>query len=89
MFVRSLLAMSLSCIIANVAFAAPTTEQPLNPKKISAPVQDPIDPLAVERSAASSVVAQPASSVADNAVSDPQVNTGVASAVSSDRKSVV
>jgi hypothetical protein len=33
MFVRSLLAMSLSCIIANVAFAAPTTEQPLNPKK--------------------------------------------------------
>ncbi|MEK5772793.1 murein L,D-transpeptidase, partial [Acinetobacter variabilis] len=37
----------------------------------------------VERSAASSVVAQPASSVADNAVSDPQVNTGVASAVSS------
>ncbi|MBQ1494411.1 MAG: peptidoglycan-binding protein, partial [Acinetobacter sp.] len=83
MFVRSLLAMSLSCIIANVAFAAPTTEQPLNPKKISAPVQDPIDPLAVERSAASSVVAQPASSVADNAVSDPQVNTGVASAVSS------
>ena len=83
MFVRSLLAMSLSCIIANVAFAAPTTEQPLNPKKISAPVQDPIDPLAVDRSAASSVVAQPASSVADNAVSDPQVNTGVASAVSS------
>ncbi|MBC9227984.1 L,D-transpeptidase family protein [Acinetobacter beijerinckii] len=83
MFVRSLLAMSLSCIIANVAFAAPTTEQPLNPKKISASVQDPIDPLAVERSAASSVVAQPASSVADNAVSDPQVNTGVASAVSS------
>ncbi|ENW05666.1 L,D-transpeptidase family protein [Acinetobacter beijerinckii] len=83
MFVRSLLAMSLSCIIANVAFAAPTTEQPLNPKKISASVQDPIDPLSVERSAASSVVAQPASSVADNAVSDPQVNTGVASAVSS------
>lgn len=83
MFVRSLLAMSLSCIIANVAFAAPTTEQPLNPKKISASVQDPIDPLEVERSAASSVVAQPASSVADNAVSDPQVNTGVASAVSS------
>ena len=82
MFVRSLLAMSLSCILANVAFAAPTTEQPLNPKKISAPVQDPIEPLAVERSAASSVVAQPASSVADNAVSDPQVNTGVASAVS-------
>ncbi|EOW4592501.1 hypothetical protein ACOXDO_003940 [Acinetobacter baumannii] len=30
MFVRSLLAMSLSCIIANVALAASTTEQPLN-----------------------------------------------------------
>ena len=66
MFVRSLLAMSLSCIIANVAFAAPTTEQPLNPKKISAPVQDPIDPLAIERkplsqntSSASSPVSSP------------------------------
>lgn len=56
MFVRSLLAMSLSCIIANVAFAASTTEQPLNPKKVSAPVEDPIDPLAVE--AASTVQAQ-------------------------------
>ena len=67
MFVRSLLAMSLSCIIANVAFAAPTTEQPLNPKIISAPVQDPIDPLAIDR-AASSVVAQPAS--------QPVMNTG-------------
>lgn len=33
MFVRSLLAMSLSCIIANVALAASTTEQPITPKK--------------------------------------------------------
>ena len=82
MFVRSLLAMSLSCILANVAFAAPTTEQALNPKKISAPVQDPIDPLSIERSAASSVVAQPASSVAVQAASEPQVNTGAASAIS-------
>ncbi len=48
MFVRSLLAMSLSCIIANVALAASTTEQPLNPNKVSAPVEDPIDPLAVD-----------------------------------------
>ena len=55
MFVRSLLAMSLSCIIANVALAASTTEQPLNPK-VSAPVEDPIDPLAVD--AASTVKAQ-------------------------------
>ncbi|USA53655.1 L,D-transpeptidase [Acinetobacter sp. C32I] len=81
MFVRSLLAMSLSCILANVAFAAPTTEQPLNPKQISGSVQDPIDPLAIERTA-SSVVADPASSVAAPAVSEPQINTGAASAVS-------
>ena len=47
MFVRTLLAMSLSCIIAGTAFAAPTAEQPLNPKKIAdTAVQDPIDPLA-------------------------------------------
>ncbi|ENU24365.1 hypothetical protein F993_00604 [Acinetobacter proteolyticus] len=81
MFVRSLLAMSLSCILANVAFAAPTTEQPLNPKQISGSVQDPIDPLAIERSA-SSVVADPASSVAAPAASEPQINTGAASVVS-------
>ncbi|ENW97459.1 L,D-transpeptidase [Acinetobacter dispersus] len=81
MFVRSLLAMSLSCILANVAYAAPTTEQPLNPKKISAAVQDPIDPLAVDR-ATSNVAAQPASSVAATAASEPQVNTGAASVVS-------
>ncbi|EYT12669.1 erfK/YbiS/YcfS/YnhG family domain protein [Acinetobacter sp. 1592897] len=56
MFVRSLLAMSLSCIIANVALAASTTEQPVTPKKVSAPVEDPIDPLAVD--AASTVKAQ-------------------------------
>ncbi|NIE96815.1 L,D-transpeptidase [Acinetobacter sp. C26M] len=81
MFVRSLLAMSLSCILANVAFAAPTTEQPLNPKKIAGSVQDPIDPLAIERPA-SSVAVNPASSVAAPAVSEPQVNTGAASVVS-------
>ncbi|OEY96091.1 peptidase [Acinetobacter proteolyticus] len=81
MFVRSLLAMSLSCILANVAFAAPTTEQPLNPKQISGSVQDPIDPLAIERTA-SSVVADPASSVAAPAASEPQINTGAASVVS-------
>ncbi|MDQ9832684.1 murein L,D-transpeptidase, partial [Acinetobacter soli] len=33
-----------------------TTEQPLNPNKVSAPVEDPIDPLAVD--AASTVKAQ-------------------------------
>ncbi|OTG69748.1 murein L,D-transpeptidase [Acinetobacter sp. ANC 4169] len=49
MFVRTLLAMSLSCIFAGTAFAASTAEQPLNPKKITnVAVQDPIDPLATE-----------------------------------------
>ncbi|ENX34951.1 hypothetical protein F889_01591 [Acinetobacter colistiniresistens] len=81
MFVRSLLAMSLSCILTNVAFAAPTTEQPLNPKKVAGSVQDPIDPLAIDRTT-SGVAADPASSVAAPATSDPQVNTGAASVVS-------
>ncbi|TCH65730.1 L,D-transpeptidase [Acinetobacter sp. ANC 4862] len=49
MFVRTLLAMSLSCILAGTAFAASTAEQPLNPQKIAdTAVQDPIDPLATE-----------------------------------------
>ncbi len=49
MFVRSLLAMSLSCILAGTAFAASTAEQPLKPQVISADaVEDPINPLAVE-----------------------------------------
>ncbi|TCB54004.1 L,D-transpeptidase family protein [Acinetobacter terrestris] len=49
MFVRTLLAMSLSCIFAGTAFAASTAEQPLNPQKIAdTAVQDPIDPLATE-----------------------------------------
>jgi lipoprotein-anchoring transpeptidase ErfK/SrfK len=53
MFVRTLLAMSLSCIFAGTALAAPNAEQPLNPKKITnTAVQDPIDPLAVEASQA-------------------------------------
>ena len=69
MFVRSLLAMSLSCIFANVAFAAPTTEQPLHPEKLTAMVLDPIDPLAVDT--ASSVVAQPASAVQASTVDTP------------------
>jgi len=51
-----MLAMSLSCIIAGTAFAASATEQPLNPKKVATDVtvQDPIDPLATEASAAKS-----------------------------------
>ena len=54
MFVRSILALSLSCIIAGAAFAAPTTaEQPLNPKEVASTVavEDPIDPLAIDTSA--------------------------------------
>ncbi len=49
MYVRTLLAMSLSCIFAGTAFAASTAEQPLNPKKITnIAVQDPFDPLATD-----------------------------------------
>ncbi|MEG0482656.1 MAG: L,D-transpeptidase [Acinetobacter sp.] len=59
MFVRSILALSLSCILTGTAFAASTTEQPLNPTKVATtPVEDPIDPLAIDSSAVSSVEAQ-------------------------------
>ena len=57
MFVRSILALSLSCLLTGTAFAASTAEQPLTPKKVAAPVEDPIDPLAIE-SASSSVDTQ-------------------------------
>lgn len=73
MFVRSLLAVSLSSILINVALAAPTTEQPLNPKKISPSVEDPIDPLAIDVAPSSSAVAQ-AASEAQAAASEPQPN---------------
>ena len=73
MFVRSLLAVSLSSILINVALAAPTTEQPLNPKKISTSVEDPIDPLAIDVAPSSSAVAQ-AASEAQAAASEPQPN---------------
>ena len=59
MFVRSILALSLSCILTGTAFAASTTEQPLNPTKVATtPVEDPIDPLAIDSSAVSSAEAQ-------------------------------
>lgn len=51
MFVRSILAMSLSCIFASSAIAASTTEQALNPQKIKdVAIEDPIDPLATNKS---------------------------------------
>lgn len=54
MFVRSLLAMSLSCILAGTAFAASTAEQPLKPQVIPAgAVEDPINPLAVDNNSTS------------------------------------
>lgn len=53
MFVRTVLAMSLSCMFAGTALAATTAEQPLNPQLISdTAVEDPIDPLATDASAA-------------------------------------
>ena len=58
MFVRTILAMSLSCILAGTAFAASTVEQPLKPQVITnTSVQDPIDPLATDDVAASTVIA--------------------------------
>ncbi|MDQ1210323.1 lipoprotein-anchoring transpeptidase ErfK/SrfK [Acinetobacter baylyi] len=52
MFVRSLLALSLSCIISGTVFAASTVEQPLHPKVVRSTdlIEDPIDPLAVDSS---------------------------------------
>ena len=58
MFVRSILALSLSCVLSGTAFAASNTaEQPLDPKKVvvTAPVEDPIDPLAVDSASSSDV----------------------------------
>ena len=53
MFVRTMLAVSLGCIFAGTVFAASTAEQPLNPQIVTdVAVQDPIDPLATEASAA-------------------------------------
>lgn len=53
MFVRTMLAVSLGCIFAGTVFAASTAEQPLNPQVVTdVAVQDPIDPLATEASAA-------------------------------------
>ena len=55
MFVRSILALSLSCILTGTAFAAANTaDRPLNPQKVpaSAAVEDPIDPLAVDTASA-------------------------------------
>ena len=52
MFVRTVLAMSLSCMLAGTAFAAATAEQPLKPEVTFGAVADPIDPLATDVSAA-------------------------------------
>ncbi|WP_180128901.1 MULTISPECIES: L,D-transpeptidase [unclassified Acinetobacter] len=57
MFVRTMLALSLSCIFAGTAIAASTAEQPLTPKKVTnVAVQDPIDPLATEASSTTSQI---------------------------------
>ncbi|NHC02538.1 murein L,D-transpeptidase [Acinetobacter sp. 187] len=61
MFVRSILALSLSCIFAGTALAATTSsEQPLSPTKVSqkSVVQDPIDPLAVDSPASSAAASR-------------------------------
>ncbi|MPW43908.1 L,D-transpeptidase family protein [Acinetobacter guerrae] len=87
MFVRSLLALSLTCIMTGTAFAAPTAEQPLNPKVIhTQSVQDPIDPLAIEHkplSQSSSSASSPVSSPVSNAASSPAANVAAASSSAS------
>ena len=94
MFVRTLLAMSLSCIITGNAFAASTTEQPLNPQKLSndVAIEDPIDPLETLANAASeSVVTSPqqqqdinqASQTLDNLMQSEDNSAAIASAPSS------
>lgn len=59
MFVRTLLAMSLSCIFTSTAFATSTVEQPLKPQQLSnnIAIEDPIDPLETLSNAASETVA--------------------------------
>ncbi|MEB3753413.1 L,D-transpeptidase [Acinetobacter sp. MD2(2019)] len=77
MFVRSLLAVSLSCIMLNTAFAASHAEQPLTPQKVaSAPVEDPIDPLSLDTKAASQVMGSDAASEVkpDTAASEAQIS---------------
>ena len=62
MFVRSILALSLSCILTGTAFAAATTtDRPLTPQKTVTVAQDPIDTLAVDTNstAASAVEISP------------------------------
>ncbi len=63
MFVRTILAMSLSCILAGSAFAISTDEQPLQPQKLSnnIAIEDPIDPLETLATTAASEVALAAS----------------------------
>ncbi|MEQ1273682.1 L,D-transpeptidase [Acinetobacter ursingii] len=93
MFVRSLLALSLTCIMTGTAFAAPTAEQPLNPKVIrTQSVQDPIDPLAIERKPLSqntSSASSPVSSPVTNSASAPAANVAATSSpASSDQAQV-
>lgn len=79
MFVRSLLAMSLSYLMLNTAFAASNAEQPLTPKKVAsaATIQDPINPLALDTKAASEVMGNEhtASNVVNTAASDVSSTT--------------
>jgi hypothetical protein len=93
MFVRSLLLYRSTCIMTGTAFAAPTAEQPLNPKVIrTQSVQDPIDPLAIERKPLSqntSSASSPVSSPVTNSASAPAANVAATSSpASSDQAQV-
>lgn len=75
MFVRSLLAVSLSYLMLNTAFAASHAEQPLTPKHVASdPVEDPIDPLSLDTKTASQVMGTTAASdVTANTASEAQI----------------
>jgi len=79
--------------MTGTAFAAPTAEQPLNPKVIrTQSVQDPIDPLAIERKPLSqntSSASSPVSSPVTNSASAPAANVAATSSpASSDQAQV-
>ena len=61
MFVRTLLAVSLSCMFAGSVFAAATAEQPLNPQMIATPASSALAPQPITTLASQSALQQPAS----------------------------
>lgn len=64
MFVRSLLAVSLSCLMFNTAFAEePSVASSVQQSSVTA--EDPINPLAIDNTTASQIMEEPASTASD------------------------